>query len=74
VARILFTLFKTTEVNSLVHNTPAEILKVKELKRLVEKLRAIRVELGPETALGGPMCGGSRFAREFPLRELRDHL
>jgi hypothetical protein len=48
---------------------------VKELKVLVEKLRGIRVALGPEGAWGGPMCDGSRFARElkFHLRELRDH-
>ncbi len=76
VARMLFTLVKATEVNSFVYNTPAEICEVKELKRLVEKLRGIHVELGPEGAWGGPMCDGSRFAREFKfhLRELRDHL
>jgi len=68
VARILFILFKATEVNSLVYNTPAEIWKVKELKRLVEKLRGIRVELGPQGAFGEPMCGGSRFARISSLR------
>ena len=76
VARMLFTLVKATEVNSFVYNTPAEICEVKELKRLVEKLRGIHVELGPEGSWGGPMCDGSRFAREFKfhLRELRDHL
>jgi nucleoside-diphosphate-sugar epimerase len=76
VARMLFTLVKATEVNGFVYNTPAEIWQVKELKALVEKLRGIRVDLGPEGAWGGPMCDGSRFAREFKfhLRELRDHL
>jgi len=60
----------------MFYNTPAEIWKVKEFKRLVEKLRGIRVELGPEGALGGATYCGSRFAREFKfhLRELRDHL
>jgi len=76
LARMLFTLVKATAVNSSVYNTPAEIWKVEELKELVEKLRGIRVELGPEGAWGGPMCDGSRFAREFEfhLRKLRDHL
>jgi len=76
VARMLFTLLEATEVNSFVYNTPAEIWRVKELKGLVEKLRGIRVELGPEGGCGGPMCDGSRFSREFKfqLRELRDHL
>lgn len=76
VARMLFTLVKATEVNSFVYNTPAEIWEVKELKGLVEKLRGIRMELAPEGAWGGPMCDGSRFAREFgfQLRSLRDYL
>jgi UDP-glucose 4-epimerase len=76
VARMLFTLVKATEVNSFVYNAPAEIWEAKELKELVEKLRGVRIELGPERAYGGPMCDGSRFAREFRfhLRELRDHL
>jgi nucleoside-diphosphate-sugar epimerase len=76
VARMLFTLVEATEVNSFVYNTPAEIWQVKELKGLVEKLQGIRVEHGPEGAWGGPMCDGSRFAREFKfhLRQLRDHL
>jgi nucleoside-diphosphate-sugar epimerase len=76
VARMLFTLVMATEVKSFVYNTPAEIWGVKELKGLVEQLCGIRVELGPEGAWGGPMCDGSRFAREFKfhLRELRHHL
>jgi nucleoside-diphosphate-sugar epimerase len=76
VARMLFTLTKATEVNSFVYNTPAEIWEVKQLSELVEKLRGVHVELGPEGAHGGPMCDGTRFAREFrfQLRELRDHL
>ena len=73
---MLFTLVEATEVNSFVYNTPAEIWQVKELKGLVEKLLGICVELGLEGAWGGPMCDGSRFAREFKfhLRQLSDHL
>jgi integrase len=76
VARMLFTLTKATKMDSFVYNTPAEIWEVKQLKELVEKLRGVRVELVPEGARGGPMCEGSRFAREFgfQLRELHDHL
>ena len=75
VARMLFTLVKATEVSSFVYNAPAEIWEAKELREFVEKLRGIRVQLGPEGAWGGPMCDGGRFAREFKfhLRELRDH-
>jgi len=76
VARMLFTLTKATKMDSFVYNTPAEIWEVKQLKELVEKLRGVRVELVPEGARGGPMCDGSRFAREFGFkpRELHDHL
>jgi nucleoside-diphosphate-sugar epimerase len=76
VARMLFTLTKATKIESFVYNTPAEIWEVKQLKELVEKFRGVRVELGPDVARGGPMCDGSRFAREFrfQFRELRDRL
>jgi len=76
VARMLLTLVNATELSRFVYNTPAEIWGVKELMRLVEKLRGIRLEIGPERALGGPMCDGTCFAREFKfhLRELREHL
>jgi len=76
VARMLFILTKAAAINNSVYNTPAEILEVKQLKELLEKLRGIRVELGPEEAGAGPICDGCRFVREFnfELRELRDHL
>jgi nucleoside-diphosphate-sugar epimerase len=76
VARMLFTLTEATKMDSFVYNTPAEIWEVKQLKELVEKLRGVRVELGPEGAGGGPMCDGSRFEREFrfQLRELPGRL
>jgi len=63
VARMLFTLVKATEVNSFVYNTPAEIWEVKELKGLVENLRGIRVELGPEGAWAD-QCATAAASRE----------
>ena len=76
VARMLVTLAEASNVNCSVYNTPAEIWEVKKLKQLVDKLRGIRVELGPEGAGGGPICDGRRFAQEFKFqhRELRDRL
>ena len=76
VAHMLFTLAETAGISSFVYNTPVETWKAKHLKELIEELRGIRVELGTEGAHGGPICDGSRFAREFELqlRGLRDHL
>src|SRR5260370_309803 len=76
VARMLVTLADTAEMFSFVYNTPVEIWEPRRLKELIEELRSIRVDLGPDLAHGGPMCDGSRFAREFgfQLRSLRDYL
>jgi nucleoside-diphosphate-sugar epimerase len=76
VAHMLFTLAEAAKVGSLIYNTPAEIWEARHLKEAIEELRGIRIELGPETAHGGPICDGSRFAREFgfQLKGLRDHL
>jgi len=76
VAHMLFTLAETAEMSSFVYNTPVETWEARHLKEAVEGLRGIRVELGPQGAHGGPICDGSRFAREFGfhLRGLRDRL
>lgn len=76
VAYMLFTLAEIAEMSSFVYNTPVEIWEARHLKQAIEELRGIRVELGPEAAHGGPICDGSRFAREFGfhLSGLRDRL
>jgi len=76
VARMLFTLAEAPGMSRSVYNTPAEIWEAKHLKEVIEKLRGVRVELGPAVAHGGPICDGSRFAREFgfQVRGLSDHL
>jgi len=76
VARMLFTLAETSGMSSSVYNSPVEIWEGRRLKETVEELRGVRVELGPQRSHGGPICDGSRFAREFgfQLRSLRDHL
>jgi len=76
VAHMLFTLAEIAEVSSFVYNTPVELWEARHLKEAIEELRGLRVELGPEAAHGGPICDGSRFAREFSfqLRSLRDRL
>jgi nucleoside-diphosphate-sugar epimerase len=76
VAQMLFTLAETPGMSRPVYNTPVEIWEAKHLKEVIEELRGIRVELAPQVAHGGPICDGSRFAREFgfQIRGLRDHL
>lgn len=76
VAHMLFALAEIPQMSSFVYNTPVEIWEARHLKEAIEELRGIRVELEPEAAHGGPICDGSRFAREFGfrLRGLRDRL
>ncbi|HEX8836635.1 MAG TPA: NAD(P)-dependent oxidoreductase [Candidatus Acidoferrum sp.] len=76
VVHMLFTLAEIAEMGSFVYNTPVEIWEARQLNEAIEELRGIRVELGPEGAVGGPICDGSRFAREFgfQLRGVRDRL
>ena len=76
VARMLLTLAETPGMSGPIYNTPVEIWKAKHLKEVIEEVRGIRVELGPPAAHGGPICDGSRFAREFgfQIKGLRDHL
>jgi nucleoside-diphosphate-sugar epimerase len=76
VARMLIILADTPHVGSSVYNTPVELWEARRLKELIEKVRHNRVELGQDGVLGGPMCDGSRLAREFgvQLRGLRERL
>jgi len=76
VARMLITLADTAAMSGLVYNSPVEIWKAQQLKEIIEELRAIPVDLAQGGGHGGPMCDGSRFAREFvfQLRGLREHL
>jgi nucleoside-diphosphate-sugar epimerase len=76
VARMLITLADKPVVRSCIYNTPVELWEARRLKEVVEEVRGVRVELGQDTDLGGPICDGVRFAREFGLqvRELRERL
>jgi len=76
VAQMLRTLTETAEMSSFVYNTPVEVWEARHLKEAIEELRGIRVELGAEGFHGGPICNGSRFAREFgfQIRGLRERL
>src|SRR5262249_60569670 len=76
VAQMLLTLTETTGISSFVYNTPVEVWEARHVKEAIEELRGIRVELVPEGFHGGPICNGSRFAREFGfrLRGLRERL
>ncbi len=76
VARMLVILAGTTGVRSSIYNTPAELWQARDLKQVIEEGTDIRVELGHDGALAGPVCDGSRFVREFgfKLRGLRERL
>jgi nucleoside-diphosphate-sugar epimerase len=76
VSHMLCTLAETGKMSRQVYHTPAETWEARHLKAAIEELRGIRVALGPETAHGGPISDGTRFAQEFAfqLRGLRDHL
>lgn len=76
VARMLFTLADTAEMSSVVYNTPVEIWEARNLKKAIEELTGIYVDLRSEAAYGGPICDGGLFAREFgfQLKGLRDRL
>jgi nucleoside-diphosphate-sugar epimerase len=76
VAHMLFTLADTAEMSSFVYNTPVELWEARSLKKAIEELRGLCVELGSEATQGGPICDGGLFAREFgfQLKGLRDRL
>ena len=74
VARMLEILLTAPVLKRSAYNTPAEVWEVSALKRTVEELVGIQIELGTDP--GSPLCDGSRFAREFDfqLRGLRERL
>jgi nucleoside-diphosphate-sugar epimerase len=76
VARMLVMLAKTAGVRSSVYNTPVELWQARDLKKAIEEVTDIRVELGRDGALAGPVCDGGRFVGEFgfKLRGLRERL
>jgi nucleoside-diphosphate-sugar epimerase len=77
VARMLIILAETPVMRSFVYNTPVELWETHRLKAVVEEARGIPVTLDDGGAGdAGPLCDGSRFAREFAfqLRGLRDRL
>jgi nucleoside-diphosphate-sugar epimerase len=76
VARMLVTLAETPQVRSSIYNTPVELWEARRLKEVIEEVRRNRIELGQDGAMGGPICDGSRFTREFgvQLRGLRERL
>ena len=76
VAHMLFVLAHKARIRRCIYNTPVELWEARRLKETIEELRGIRVELGLEGSHGGPICNGSRFAREFEfqLRSIRERL
>jgi nucleoside-diphosphate-sugar epimerase len=75
VARMLVTLVDVPQMRRFVYNTPVELWEAQRLKEIVEEVMGTRVELQEGGANGGPVCDGSRFAREFGfrLRGIRPH-
>jgi nucleoside-diphosphate-sugar epimerase len=76
VARMLVALAETSKPGSSVYNTPVENWEARSLKEVIENARGIHVEVSPHGPQGGPLCDGSRFAREFgfQLQGLRKRL
>jgi nucleoside-diphosphate-sugar epimerase len=76
VGRMLVTLAEKPEVRYAIYNTPVETWEARHLKKMIEEVRGIRVELGRDGVNGGPLCDGRRFAEEFGFqaRGLRERL
>ena len=76
VGRMLVTLAERPEVRYAIYNTPVETWEARHLKKMIEEVRGIRVELGQDGVSGGPLCDGRRFAGEFGFqaRGLRERL
>jgi len=76
VARMILHLLEADRLGASIYNTPVEIWEAQRLKELIEQRRKRPIEFGPEGAGGGPMCDGSRFAKEFAfeLRGLSEYL
>jgi nucleoside-diphosphate-sugar epimerase len=75
VARMLIRVTDIPKIESSIYNTPVETWEAAALKHTVEEILARRVELTSD-ADGGPICDGSRFARdfEFQLKGARNYL
>ena len=73
---MLVTLAEKPEVRYAIYNTPVETWEARHLKKMIEEVRGIRVELGRDGVNGGPLCDGRRFAEEFGFqaRGLRERL
>jgi nucleoside-diphosphate-sugar epimerase len=65
VAQMLAVLAEAPVVRSSVYNTPVETWKAQYLKEIVEAVKGVRVELSDNGELGGPICYGQRFTKEF---------
>lgn len=52
-------------VKNSVYNTPVETWKAEHLKQIVETVKGVKVELSHNGELGGPLCDGQRFMKEF---------
>ena len=76
VARMLVALDETSKPRSSVYNTPVENWEARSLKEVIENTSGVHVDLSPHGPHGGPLCDGSRFAREFgfQLQGLRKRL
>jgi UDP-glucose 4-epimerase len=76
VARMLVALADTSKPRSSVYNTPVENWEARSLKEVIENTSGVHVDLSPHGPHGGPLCDGSRFAREFgfQLQGLRKRL
>jgi len=63
-------------MSRFVYNTPVEIWEARNLKKAIEELRGIYVELSSDATHAGPICDGGLFAREFGFqrKSLRDRL
>jgi UDP-glucose 4-epimerase len=76
VARMLITLAETPKPRCSVYNSPAENWEARSLKQMIEDTSGVGVDLSTNGPLGGPLCDGSRFSREFgfQLQGLRGRL
>jgi UDP-glucose 4-epimerase len=66
VARMLMVLAEAAELPQRIYNSPAEVWETEALAELVERARAICVQMGE--AHGGPICDGSLFTQTFGFR------
>jgi nucleoside-diphosphate-sugar epimerase len=73
LAQMLVLLAGSSRIPSKVYNTPAEVMKFRELKTLIESLNPkITVKLNCEDARKAPpVVDGSRFLRDFEFQPLR---